>query len=66
MSETIVLDDVSPFPRWFSYPTDVGVRVEDVKIMGKWCKGKIRGEDAMTGLSGDFVGHVAEIVLLVV
>ena len=66
MSETVVLNDVSPFTRGFSNPAYVRVRIEDVKVAGEWCKGRMRGEDAMTGLSGDFVGHVAEIVLLVV
>jgi hypothetical protein len=61
LSEAIVLDDVSPVAGRLAYPAYIGVRIKDIKVSNEWSKGRSRGKNAMTSLTGDFVEHVDEI-----
>ena len=61
MSKAIMLDEMGPGAGRFADPTDVGVRIEDIKIANEGGKRGGRCNDAMACLARDFIEHVDEI-----
>ena len=61
LCKAILLENVSPVTGRFAYPADVGVRVKDIEVACEGGKGRSSCENAMAGLTGDFVEHINEI-----